>query len=108
MSTERPVASTVDELLAGAESRQPVQTGDSKSGARFERVMIDGQPHMVKYLHVDDDWIMRSSGDLGCRPLESGGFSRHELSEAWALQVYRDVKEILSQIHTGPLAPLIG
>jgi hypothetical protein len=70
MSTERPVASTVDELLAGAESRQPVQTGDSKSGARFERVVIDGQPHIVKYLHVDDDWIMRSSGDLGCRPLQ--------------------------------------
>jgi hypothetical protein len=66
---ERPVASSVDELLAGATDRQPMATADSKSGARFERVVIDGEPHVVKYLHVDDDWIMRSTGDLGCRPL---------------------------------------
>ena len=43
-------------------------TADSKSGARFERVTIDGEPHVVKYLHVDDDWIMRCTGDLTCRP----------------------------------------
>jgi len=66
---ERPVASSVEELLAGATDRRPMVTADSKSGARFERVMIDGRPHVVKYLHVDDDWIMRSTGDLGCRPL---------------------------------------
>lgn len=23
----------------------------------------------MKYLHVDDDWIMRATGDLGCRPV---------------------------------------
>ena len=66
----RPVAPSVDELLAGAGPRRPMQTADSKSGARMERVTIDGQPHVVKYLHVDDDWIMRSSGDVGCRPLQ--------------------------------------
>ncbi len=65
----RSVATTIEELLAGAEARQPMQTADSKSGARFERVTIGGRPHVVKYLHVDDDWIMRSSGDVGCRPL---------------------------------------
>ncbi len=65
----RPVARSVDELLAGATGRQPFVTTDSKSGAAFERVVIDGRPHVVKYLHVDDDWIMRSSGDLRCRPL---------------------------------------
>ena len=65
----RPVASTVAELLVGAGSPQPMEAADSKSGARFERVLIEGRPHVVKYLHVDDDWIMRSSGDLGGRPL---------------------------------------
>jgi hypothetical protein len=66
---ERPVAGSIDELLAGATDREPMLHRDSKSGAPFERVVIDGQPHVVKYLHVDDDWIMRSTGDLGCRPL---------------------------------------
>ena len=65
----RPVATSVDALLAGATSRQPMEATDSKSGARFERVVIDGQPLVVKHLHVDDDWIMRSSGDVVGRPL---------------------------------------
>lgn len=67
---EGRVAATVEELLAGAEARQPMRTADSKSGAHFERVVIDGQPYVVKYLHVDDDWIMRAGGDVGCRPLQ--------------------------------------
>ena len=32
----------------------------------FERVVIDGEPHVLKVMHVDDDWIARSLGDLGC------------------------------------------
>ncbi|MGH9265719.1 MAG: aminoglycoside phosphotransferase, partial [Acidimicrobiales bacterium] len=67
--TPRPVATSLDELLAGADSREPFHTPDSKSGARFERVTISGERLVLKHLHVDDDWIMRSSGDLGCRPL---------------------------------------
>ena len=67
---ERPVAGSIDDLLRGASDRQLLTTGDSKSGARFERLVIDGEPHVVKHLHVDDDWIMRSTGDLGCRPLQ--------------------------------------
>jgi len=59
----------VEELLAGATERQAMLSTDSKSGARFERVSIDGEPHVVKYLHVDDDWIMRSTGDVACRPV---------------------------------------
>jgi hypothetical protein len=66
---DRAVATTVAELLAGATGRRPMHAADSKSGARFERVTIDGEPHVVKYLHVDDDWIMRSTGDLACRPV---------------------------------------
>jgi len=60
------VAASVDELLAGATDRAPMKTGDSLSGARFERLRLDGAPHIVKYLCVDDDWLMRATGDLGC------------------------------------------
>jgi hypothetical protein len=64
------VAASIDELLGDASERRPLTAVDSKSGARFERVWIDGEPHVVKYLHVDDDWIMRSTGDLSCRPVQ--------------------------------------
>ena len=66
---QRPVARSLAELLAGAETREALHSTDSKSGARFERVTIGGERFVVKHLHVDDDWIMRSTGDLGCRPL---------------------------------------
>jgi aminoglycoside phosphotransferase (APT) family kinase protein len=66
---ERAVASSVDELLAGATSRQVMAHPDGKSGVLFERVVIDGERFVVKHLHPDDDWIMRASGDVRCRPL---------------------------------------
>ena len=65
----RPVAGSLEELLSGATGREPFLAEDSKSGAPFERVVLGGEPHIVKYLHVDDDWISRSYGDLRCRPL---------------------------------------
>jgi hypothetical protein len=63
------VAGSVDELLAEASSREPLVQQDGKSGARFERVVIDGSPYVVKYLALEDDWIMRATGDLRGRPL---------------------------------------
>ena len=65
----RPVAGSVEELLAGATDRQPLTSSDGKSGASFERVKINGAWFVVKHLHVDDDWIMRAYGDVRCRPL---------------------------------------
>jgi hypothetical protein len=64
-----PVVESVAVLLKGCEGREPWKTADSLSGSRFERVVIDGNPHVVKYICVDDDWIMRATGDLGCRQL---------------------------------------
>ncbi|HEY6379711.1 MAG TPA: phosphotransferase [Candidatus Dormibacteraeota bacterium] len=61
------VAASVDELVRGATERAPVKAGDSLSGCGFERVVVAGAPHLVKYLCVDDDWIMRATGDAGCR-----------------------------------------
>jgi hypothetical protein len=71
----RPVAASVDELVAGASSRTPMAVADSKSGARFERVVIDGEHFVLKHVDHRDDWIMRQTGDLGCVPVvvwESG------------------------------------
>jgi HAD superfamily hydrolase (TIGR01509 family) len=54
---------------------------------------------------VWDVQAARAAG-IGCITVESGGFSQHELSEAGSHHVYRDVKEILDQYLTGPLATL--
>src|SRR5450631_345703 len=59
-----PVAVSVDELLAGASDREPIVDGAGKSGALLERVVIDGERYVVKYLHRADDWTMRAAGDL--------------------------------------------
>ena len=75
--TSWPVADSVDELVAGASSRTPVEFDDSKSGARFERVVVDGEPFLLKHIDPRDDWIMRQTGDIGCIPIrvwEAGVF----------------------------------
>jgi hypothetical protein len=63
----RPVADSVEELLGGAH-RQSFVPGDARSPAGFERVEIDGERCVVKYVHPDFDFTMRVSGDVGCRP----------------------------------------
>src|SRR5579864_5041408 len=62
-------AESVARLLEGCERRGAWKGADSLSGSRFERVAFDGIPFVVKYVAVDDDWIMRATGDLGCRQL---------------------------------------
>lgn len=66
----RPVAASLDELLADATVREPFLTTDSKSGSPFERVVIGGEPHVLKHVHVDRDWTMRFNGDVGCHPVQ--------------------------------------
>ena len=65
------VAASLDELLAGAERREAFVNPDGRSTAAFERVWIDGEPHVVKYLHLDHDFVMRASGDVGCRTVRA-------------------------------------
>ena len=67
----RTVASSVEELLTGAERREPFANPDGRSAAAFERVWIDGVAHVVKYLHLDHDFTMRVSGDVGCRTVRA-------------------------------------
>jgi hypothetical protein len=67
---EQVVAGNVDDLLSGATHREPMRNGDSLSGSRLERVVIGGERYVVKYVCADEDWIMRGTGDVTCRPLE--------------------------------------
>lgn len=57
----------------------------------------------------DSVWDLQAarSAGLGCIGVETGGFSQHELAEAGALHVYRDVQEVGRQLLTGPLAALL-
>ena len=67
----RRLASSVDALLADVERREPFVNPDGRSSARFERVWIDSSPHVVKYVHLDDDFTMRVSGDVACRTVRA-------------------------------------
>lgn len=78
--TPRPVADSVDELLAGAQRREPFHPTDSRSATSFERIWIDDEPLIVKYLHLDDDFPMRASGDIGCRPLRAYAAGLYDLA----------------------------
>jgi hypothetical protein len=64
----RPVAGSVEELLADATRLGAYVPDDFRSSAGFERVEIDGELCVVKYVHPDADFTMRVSGDVGCRP----------------------------------------
>jgi Phosphotransferase enzyme family len=67
--TACPVVSSIEELIPGASGRRPFRTSDAKSGSSFERVEIDGERYVLKVMHVDDDWLARSMGDITCRPV---------------------------------------
>jgi hypothetical protein len=56
-------------LLEGATERVTLDGVPGKSGARLERVVIGGQPYVLKHLDLADDWTMRASGCLGGAPL---------------------------------------
>ena len=67
------------ELLGRAEHRAPWVPDDTKSGARFERVVIGGERFVLKYQDPRDDWILRATGDPGrvyVRLWESGLLDR--------------------------------
>jgi hypothetical protein len=62
-------APSVEEMLLGVIDCEPWKNSDSLSGSRLERAVIDGQRVVIKYVCVEDDWIMRATGDLNCRQL---------------------------------------
>ena len=70
---------SLDELTSELESRAPFKSTDSLSGSRFEVARFRGEDVILKYICVDDDWIMRATGDVHCRQLtlfQSGALER--------------------------------
>jgi hypothetical protein len=65
----RALAPSVDALVDGASSREPLASADSKSGAQLERVAIDGTRYVLKTVDRHTDWIARQAGDIGCWPV---------------------------------------
>jgi Phosphotransferase enzyme family len=65
------LAASLDDLLAGVEDRRPFANLDGRSTAAFEHVRIAGVVHVVKYVHLDDDFTMRVSGDLQSRTVRA-------------------------------------
>jgi phosphoglycolate phosphatase-like HAD superfamily hydrolase len=72
----------------------------------MERGSIDPQRALAVGDSIWDVQAARAAG-IGCLAVETGGFSRHELSEAGAVCVYRDVRELVDQFWTSPLAALV-
>lgn len=104
------------EVLAPGDALDAVTTKSDVASSKpapelFVKAMAQAglDPRLV--LAVGDSvWDVEAAraAGIGCVAVESGGFSRHELSEAGALQVYRDVAELGATLETGPLAPLLA
>jgi phosphoglycolate phosphatase-like HAD superfamily hydrolase len=72
-----------------------------------DRAGIDAALVVVVGDSVWDVEAARAAG-MGCVGVESGGFSRHELAEAGAIAVYRDVEELRAQLRTSPIGALVA
>ncbi len=117
LATSSPSADleVFEKLLAADDAIDARTTADdveqSKPGpdvflAALRAGSIDPGLALVVGDSVWDVEAARAAG-LGCVAVETGGFSRHELGEAGAVHVYRDVAEVLAQFRTGPLARLL-
>lgn len=56
----------------------------------------------------DSVWDVEAAAaaGIGCLAVETGGFSHHELSEAGALHVYRDVEQLWQWLQTSAISQL--
>ena len=72
----------------------------------MEDTSIDPRRALAIGDSVWDVQAARAAG-IACITVETGGFSRHELSEEGSIAVYRDVAELLSQLLTSPVASLL-
>ena len=93
------VVTTADDVASSKPDPEVFVTAMQKAGLDRARTIVVGDS-------VWDVEAARAAG-VGCLAVESGGFSRHELTEAGAVHVYRDVDEIARQLRTTPLALLL-
>ncbi|UDY34991.1 HAD family hydrolase [Dermatobacter hominis] len=76
----------------------------------FEAALAAGDVDRGRALVVGDSiWDVQAAraAGLATAGVESGGFSRHELTEEGALAVYRHVGDLRQQWRTGPLGQLL-
>jgi hypothetical protein len=66
----QPASADLAGFLAESTSREALAGAPGKSGARLERVQIDGCDYVLKHLDLATDWTMRASGSLRGVPLE--------------------------------------
>ncbi len=100
----------VDDFLDGTTTADDID-GSKPSPEVFLIAMVRYSLDPGRVIAVGDSiWDIRAARDagIGCIAVETGGFSQHELSEAGALHVYRDVEELRRQFLTSPLAALLG
>ena len=98
----------VDDAIDGQTTADDVE-GSKPSPEVFEKAMRSFSIDPARALAVGDSiWDIQAAraAGIGCVGVETGGFSQHELSEAGARAVYRDVKELLDQFLTSPLGQL--
>jgi HAD superfamily hydrolase (TIGR01509 family) len=103
------------ELIAADDAIDAQTTADDVRSSKpapdvFQIAMRTGCVDPERALAVGDTtWDIEAAraAGIGCVAVESGGFSHHELSEAGALHVYRDVQELREQFRTSPLAALL-
>lgn len=103
------------ELLDADEAIDATTTADDVASSKpdpevFLRAMTIGSIDPERALAVGDSvWDIQAAraAGIGCIAVESGGFSQHELAEAGAARVYRDVQEVLAQLRTGPIENLL-
>jgi len=63
MTSQPWIAPSLDALIDGATERVAVRSTDARSGASFEKLIIEGRPCFLKMVSAGDDWIMRVTGN---------------------------------------------
>jgi hypothetical protein len=90
MATNLPwTPASLDALLEGATERVPVRSSDAKSGASFEKLIINGRQCFLKVVSAEDDWIMRVTGNT------------HWEFQVWRAGLYQRVPPVIDHAMIG-------
>jgi HAD superfamily hydrolase (TIGR01509 family) len=110
LATSAPTAEvkTLVDLLDIGEVLTAITTADDVASSKpepdvFTTALTAGSVDPERALVIGDSiWDIRAAraAGLGAIAVETGGFSRHELTEDGAREVYRDVEELFLQVHT--------
>jgi HAD superfamily hydrolase (TIGR01509 family) len=97
-----------DDALTGATSKDDVSAAKPEPDIFLTAMEMYGIEPERAVAVGDSVWDVRAAraAGIGCIGVETGGFSTHELSEAGALHVYRDVGELCAQLATSPVSLL--